>query len=140
MLKEEFEALVGKCVTSTDYEKINHVYTWNPVISQTGGKAQIAELYKQHGMSIILQMMEAADYGMKIEQDALNLRNQIRALEERYEDLKHGDLSFERCVCEVEKYYAKAKSVEEFILLLGDYVCPYYSVKQIERAKELVTR
>lgn len=138
MLKEEFETLVDKCVTSSDYEKINHVYTWHPSISETNGKEQIAELYKQYGMSIILQMTEAADYGMKIEQDIADLRKQMNELDERYNDLKRGDLNFERCYREVEKYFSKSENPKEFEELLGNYVCPYYPVGMIERAKKLV--
>lgn len=138
MTKEEFENLVDKCVTSTDFEKINHVYAWHPSISETEGKKQIAELYKQYGMAIILQMTEAANYALELEREITFYNHKIQELKDRYSDVKDGDLSFERCVKEVEKYYAKSKTTEDFILALGDYVCPYYSVKQIERAKALV--
>lgn len=43
MMKCEFEERIGGEVRQSDYNIIEHVYTWHPAISNTEGKDQIAD-------------------------------------------------------------------------------------------------
>ena len=60
MMKNEFEKLIGKTVSDEEYGTIEYVYTYHPAISETEGKAQIARLYTDYGMTVIEDMMERA--------------------------------------------------------------------------------
>lgn len=71
MLKEEFfkkleEINCAKVPTDEEYKEIEFVYLNNPVISETNGKEQIAELYKIGGMTLIKDMYKRAEVGRKL--------------------------------------------------------------------------
>lgn len=47
MMKDEFEKLVGQKVSSEEYKDIEKVYMWHPSISNTKGKEQVANYWKE---------------------------------------------------------------------------------------------
>jgi hypothetical protein len=63
MNKQEFVThakLKWEDISSDDFDAINMVYAWHPMISDTKGKAEIAALYKKGGMGIINNMLATA--------------------------------------------------------------------------------
>lgn len=87
MMKHEFEDLTGKQVSDEDYSTVNYVYTWYPTISETEGKAQIAKLYTDFGMSLIEDMawragqMEKSDKALRENRRSyVRIQNQIKEL------------------------------------------------------------
>jgi hypothetical protein len=57
MMKNEFEDHIGHAVSDEEYSTIEYVHTWHPAISETEGKAQIAKLYTDYGMTVIEDMV-----------------------------------------------------------------------------------
>jgi hypothetical protein len=47
-------------ISSDEFDAINMVYAWHPMISDTKGKKEIAALYKKGGMGIINNMLATA--------------------------------------------------------------------------------
>ena len=60
MMKQEFEALIGREVTPEEYGEIEYVYNWHPAIPEVAGKNRIAELYKAGGRGLIQAMTDEA--------------------------------------------------------------------------------
>jgi len=61
MMKDEFEKRIPGTVTPEQWEKINTVYQFHPVIKDVGGKDQIAALYVAGGMFLIEDMFKRAN-------------------------------------------------------------------------------
>lgn len=140
MNKQEFEELTGKAVPSTDYEKIEFVYTWHPGISNIDGKKQIARIFKYGGMPIIVAMMEAATFAKNLDEERRKAEKQLEAIIERIHDVNCGCLEFERCVTEMRKYYEGAKDIKEFNDLVSKFMEPVYSVKFLKNARSIVVK
>ena len=91
-MRNEFEERVKKLGGDTttlsvkDYEVVETVYTFHPSISNTEGKNEIAYLYVNFGMRIILDMLPTAKemevLGMLREQDEAGLLEKIEAVKE----------------------------------------------------------
>lgn len=83
MMKCEFEKLIGKEVSCEDYGIIDYVYTWHPVISNTNGKQQMADIYKIGGMLLIKDMHASATKEDKYQAEIRDLRKQRLELDGR---------------------------------------------------------
>lgn len=59
MMKNEFEALLGRTVTPEDYAKIEYLYMNNDLFTNTEGKSQIVSLYNLFGMTGISRMYDS---------------------------------------------------------------------------------
>ena len=83
MMKEEFLEVAGlKNISDSDYELIETVYVWHPLISDAIGKEQVAELYKNFGIGIFKEMKPKAEEAQRLElelSDALNKADAIKA-------------------------------------------------------------
>ena len=84
MMKHEFEKLIGKEVTTKEYDIIETVYVNYPGIHHTNGKKQVAELYKVFGLRIFEDMLPRA-------KKVYELEIQIRTKESQLKDLR-GEL------------------------------------------------
>ena len=58
-----------KEVPDREYSIIEKVYTFHPAISETEGKRQIAELYVNFGMVLIMDMVPRAELMAKKEEE-----------------------------------------------------------------------
>lgn len=88
MTKQEFEKRIGRTIPSSDYEKIEVVYTFHPSIDETEGKAQIAMLYGTFGMRVIEDMLPSALKAQELEDKRMALRRQLDEVNEEYRKLK----------------------------------------------------
>lgn len=138
MMKEEFETLLGKPVSSQEYELIEFVYTYHPSISDTDGKKQIVDLYKTGGMLVIEGMMEATRFAKNIEDEQRALLDRMNMLKERMADVKDGHLDFERCLSDMKIYFEKSKDISEFNRCQKLFIESKYSISHIKRAKEML--
>ena len=57
MMKEEFEALIGREVDDDDYKVIEYVYTHHPLIAT---KEDAAEIYNHFGVAIFHSLVPSA--------------------------------------------------------------------------------
>ncbi|WP_312428362.1 hypothetical protein [Lacrimispora sp.] len=88
MMKNEFEKLIGKTVGEEEYSTIEYVYTWHPAISETEGKAQIARLYTDYGMTVIEDMVERAGKMEMAERDLRVARTNVAIIQNRIKALR----------------------------------------------------
>lgn len=89
MFKSEFENLVGHPVRSDEeYSTIEYVYTWHPAIRDVGGKAQIARLYTDYGMTIIEDMVERAGKMEKLDRELQAALRQVTIIQDRIKAVK----------------------------------------------------
>ncbi len=87
MMKQEFEARIGKMVSDEEYGTIEYVYTWHPAISETEGKDQIARLYTDYGMTVIEDMVERSRKMEKLEGDLKVAQRQVTFVQDRIKAL-----------------------------------------------------
>lgn len=101
MQKAEFEERIGRTVSDEDYKLIEFVYQWHPVIRNTSGKDEVAELYKSFGMAIFRDMEPRAKKAKKVEEELTSCRLGI----ERYTEL------LTECIREEENLKAKLQEL-----------------------------
>lgn len=77
MMKHEFEDRIKATVSVEDYEVIEKVYTFHPIIDETDGKDHIAKLYKLGGMALINDMVPRAQEAQKLEDEIFHYRREI---------------------------------------------------------------
>ena len=70
-----------------EFETITFVYNHHPSIHPVEGKAQIARLYSELGMRIILDMQETAKRAQEIKDEIRSLSAKIKALEDEWQEL-----------------------------------------------------
>lgn len=87
MMKHEFEKLVGKEVTTKEYDIIETVYVNYPGIHHTHGKEQVAELYKVFGLRIFEDMLPRAKRVYELEIRIRDKENQLRDLRGELKEL-----------------------------------------------------
>ena len=87
MMKEEFEKLVTRPFTASEYKEIEYVYNYHPSIEN---KAQIASLYDEFGMRIIRDMRPTAEKAEEYESEMRVLRAKLANVETAYKNLKNG--------------------------------------------------
>lgn len=92
MMKKEFEKLIRKTVSDEEYGTIEYVYTWHPAISETEGKAQIARLYTDYGMTVIEDMVERAGKMETAERDLRVARTNVAIIQNRIRELRGEEL------------------------------------------------
>ena len=87
MMKEEFEKLVTRPFTASEYKEIEYVYNYHPSIEN---KAQIASLYDEFGMRIIRDMQPTAEKAEEYESEMRALRAKLYYVKAAYENLRRG--------------------------------------------------
>ena len=99
MTKDEFMSKVAEAtpkekeipvVSNTDYALIERVYTLHPAISETEGKRQIAELYVNFGMVLIMDMLPRAEVMAKKEEELREARAALSRIQEEIEEIRRG--------------------------------------------------
>ena len=85
MTKQEFEQRIGAQISRQDYNIVEEVYMWHPLIPNAGGKDKIAELYKLGGMTLMQDMFARAQ---QLEQQDTNLRREYGELRKEYEQVR----------------------------------------------------
>ena len=95
MMKHEFEERLGKPVTESEYKDIEFVYTFHPSVSNTGGKTQIAELYKIGGIRLIRDMIPTAKKAQILEEKIITANTDLMKLKRQFEMLANGEESEE---------------------------------------------
>lgn len=99
MTKQEFMSKVAEAtpkkkeipvVSDTNYALIERVYTFHPAISETEGKRQIAELYVNFGMVIIMDMLPRAEVMATKERELREARAALNRIQEEIEEIKRG--------------------------------------------------
>ena len=99
MTKDEFMSKVAEAtpkekeipeVSNTDYALIERVYTFHPAISETEGKRQIAELYVNFGMVLIMDMLPRAEVMAKKEEELREARAALSRIQEEIEEMRRG--------------------------------------------------
>ena len=95
MMKHEFEKKLGKPVTRKEYKDIEFVYTFHPSVSNTGGKTQIAELYKIGGIRLIRDMIPTARKAQELENKIITANVNLMKLKRQFEMLENGEESEE---------------------------------------------
>ena len=99
MNKQEFMSKVAEVapkekqipeIPDQEYSIIEKVYTFHPAISETEGKRQIAELYVNFGMALIVDMVPRAELMAKKEEELRAARAALRKAEEEIEEIRKG--------------------------------------------------
>ena len=99
MTKQEFMSKVAEAtpkekeipvVSDTNYALIERVYTFHPAISETEGKRQIAELYVNFGMVLIMDMLPRAEVMAKKESELREARAALSRIQEEIEEIRRG--------------------------------------------------
>lgn len=114
MMKQEFEQLVGREVSPREYEIIEKVYTWHPAINETDGKGQIAQLYKDFGISVIRGMEKVAEHMMRLVEEEKELNKRLTILSQRRRMLAVGNVELEEMVIAVNQAFMKAELPSKF--------------------------
>ena len=73
--------------TESEFETIQFVYNYHPAIHPSEGKDQIAKLYSEFGMRIIMDMLDTAQQAEIIESERRQLKARLRELEQEEEEL-----------------------------------------------------
>lgn len=89
MTKEEFlDRVLAKDVKEPDFEIIEFVYTWHPLISETEGKEQVAFLYNNFGIGIFWEMLPKAKEAKELETELCEALNKVDELKKKMAELK----------------------------------------------------
>lgn len=79
-----------KEVPDREYSIIEKVYTFHPAISETEGKRQIAELYVNFGMALIMDMVPRAELMAKKEEELRAAQIALSRVREEIEEIRKG--------------------------------------------------
>jgi hypothetical protein len=79
-----------KEVPDREYSIIEKVYTFHPAISETEGKRQIAELYVNFGMVLIMDMVPRAELMAKKEEELREAQMALSKVREEIEEIRKG--------------------------------------------------
>ena len=96
MNKQEFINKVAEItqkipvVPDREYSIIEKVYTFHPAISETEGKRQIAELYVNFGMALIMDMVPRAELMAKKEEELRAAQIALSKVKEEIEEIRKG--------------------------------------------------
>ena len=88
MMKNDFEILADQPVSDEEYSTIEYVYTWHPAINEISGKAQIARLYTDYGMTVIEDMVERAGKMEKLDEELRENRRLFDHIQNRIKVLR----------------------------------------------------
>jgi len=75
--KQEFETLAGHQLNEDDYAIVEKVYAFYPGMPDVDGKKVAAQLYRQFGMTIFLDMHERASKIAEIENSIQTQKRQL---------------------------------------------------------------
>lgn len=85
MMKDEFEALIGKEIPQDEYDAIEYVYTWHPHIDATKGKQQMAALYLMPmGYRFIADMLPVARRACAYQKQLDEKRQELEKVQREY--------------------------------------------------------
>ena len=90
MTREEFKVRVKTPFTNDEYEIIETVYSFHPSINEVKGKDQIAELYNNFGMRVILDMLPTAEKAKELENELKKKKIEIDNLRRELNQLIDG--------------------------------------------------
>lgn len=96
MNKQEFINKVAEItqkipvVPDREYSIIEKVYTFHPAISETEGKRQIAELYVNFGMALIMDMVPRAELMAKKEEELRAAKAALMKVADEIEEIRKG--------------------------------------------------
>ena len=95
MTREEFTdrvvKLKGKIFdVDNDYPLVEYIYQWHPLISETKGKDQVAQLYATFGIGIFKEMKPKAEKAEQLENDIRKARMEYERLQKELEELRYN--------------------------------------------------
>ena len=73
--------------TEGEFETIQFVYNYHPAIHPSEGKDQIARLYSEFGMRIIMDMLDTAQQAEMLESERRQLKARLREIEQEEQEL-----------------------------------------------------
>lgn len=82
MMKAEFEKLAGIMVSSDEYEQIETVYMWHPLIDNVKGKEQIVQFWN---LGVIRDMLPRAERLQAIDEQKREVAKLAEEENKRYE-------------------------------------------------------
>ena len=89
MMKEEFMELANvKDIPAEDYQLIEFIYTWHPLIKDTTGKLQVAGLYENFGISIFKEMLPKAQEARDLESKLSEAMKVVEEIKQHLAELK----------------------------------------------------
>lgn len=88
MRKHEFEQRISQPISDEDYKLIEFVYQFHPVVRETSGKEEVAELYKSFGMAIFRDMKPRAEMAKELEEKIRTCRAELERLTDELQDLR----------------------------------------------------
>lgn len=88
MMQVDFEEILGKKVTESDFRMIEVVYMWHP---SNLSKEAVAELYKKFGMALIKDMMPRADKMKELEEKKRKAQGDVKTLSDLIDAVKRGE-------------------------------------------------
>lgn len=89
-------------VSDREYAAIEKVYAFHPAVSEESGKHDIASLYVQWGLSVIMDMLPRAELMADKERERASLRGALTALEDEIERIRRGHSALDLCAAEGE--------------------------------------
>lgn len=87
MQKQEFEKLIEQKISDADYAVIEFVYQFHPVVSETSGKEEVAELYKSFGMAIFRDMEPRAQKAKVLEDKIRSCKMELERFTDELKEL-----------------------------------------------------
>ena len=118
MTKQEFEQRIGAQISRQDYNVVEKVYMWHPLIPNACGKDKIAELYKLGGMTLMQDMFARAQ---QIEQKDSDLRRVYATLREKRDEIRAESQKLGEQITELfEKRKQLCREDEEIITRMNE--------------------
>ena len=90
MTREEFNSRASLPVSAEQYQTIEYVYQYHPVIDTVKGKDQIAQLWEIGGVRLMLDMLPTAQQAADLESAIADTRRSLADLEDQLHELKTG--------------------------------------------------
>lgn len=90
MIKKEFEDMIGQIISDRDYEIINKVYQFHPMVNEVSGKEEVAELYKSFGLAIFYDLLPRAERNCDLKKQLRFAQARVRHIEQEMEKLRQG--------------------------------------------------
>ena len=118
MTKQEFEQRIGAQISRQDYNVVEKVYMWHPLIPNACGKDKIAELYKLGGMTLMQDMFARAQQS---EQKDSDLRHEYATLREKRDEIRAESQKLSEQITELsEKRKQLYREDEEIITRMNE--------------------
>lgn len=91
MEKRKFEQMVNTSISNENYNIINTVSQFHPVISDN---EEVVELYKNFGMLIFFDMFPRAEMCRKVEEQYRHEKEQVKRLEETRVEIYNDKIDY----------------------------------------------